>query len=91
MSNGVSVKAKLLGRKREITERILPEEEALDAEEYIETVEDIMKEVETETTIDRQTTLDACNEWFVKDSQPLFKNSHLKYLQYASNYNSQQT
>ncbi|CAL9736832.1 protein farnesyltransferase subunit beta [Monosporozyma servazzii] len=83
MDSDINGKAKLLGRRRQVTERILSEEEALDAEEYIDTIEDIMKEVETETTIDRQATLDACNKCFADEPQPLFKNSHLRYLQYA--------
>lgn len=83
MDSVIKDTGKLLGRKRQVTERILSEEEALDAEEYMETVEDIMKEVETETTIDRQATLDACNKCFANDPQPLFKSSHLRYLQYA--------
>lgn len=88
MSNTSNPKKSIpLGRKRQPIERVLTEqeeEEALDVQDYIETIEDIMKEIETETTIDRQAVIEACNKFFQMDKQqPLFKDNHLKYLTYS--------
>lgn len=82
-------RAKLLGKKRPVIERVLTEEaeeeehELLSEPESLRSVEEIMKEIETETIIDRQEVIESCNELLSKETKPLLKESHLQYLQFA--------
>lgn len=90
MGNMQHDKVKLLGRKREVIERVLSEEEEeeeghelLSKQESLNSVEEIMKEVETETILDRQEVIKSCNELLMKEQKLLLKDIHSKYLLFA--------
>lgn len=79
--------AKLLGKKREVIERVLNEDEeeykSLPEQESLHSIEEIMKEIETETILDRQEVIESCIELLMKEPKLLLKDSHLNYLYFA--------
>ncbi|CCK68240.1 protein farnesyltransferase KNAG_0A05770 [Huiozyma naganishii CBS 8797] len=74
------IDSSLLGRKRSVQEQIAAEGGQGAAEEE---VIPIMKEVETETTIDRQKVLMSCKELLQCEIEPLHKDFHREYLDYV--------
>lgn len=83
------VKANLLGKKRDIVENIIQEDQISEGE----TIEGFMKEIETETTVERAQVIEDCNKLLQSEPLLLDKEKHLNYLQYAINnsYPSQLT
>lgn len=83
------VNTRLLGKKREVVETVMEDNPSSEGDN----VKGFMKEIETETTVERAEVIEACYQLLESEPMGLDKQKHLNYLQYAINnsYPSQLT